>query len=249
MPKTPRSKKNTSKFYAVKYGRKPGVYDNWKDAEAQVSPPRRLYFEQSALISQVSGFPGAQHHSFGNLEDANVAQSPACQGWVADRQRYAGHSVKMEATSESAMLVPKQEVENALEVKEDKVDIDLPSSGETEPSGPAEKKLEAQAWNLDKNRSDEPNLSEQQKGILQKILNGENYFFTGSAGTGKSVLLRAIIKAFKDREIEEYGNDNVLMERKWADYIQAGSVGPAPRRDRVRRWQLGVTASTGLAGV
>ncbi|KAJ1299570.1 hypothetical protein OPQ81_002537 [Rhizoctonia solani] len=40
-----------------------------------------------------------------------------------------------------------------------------------------------------------PELSEEQRQVLQKVLQGESIFFTGSAGTGKSVLLRAIIEA------------------------------------------------------
>ncbi|KAL5632929.1 hypothetical protein ACGC1H_003427 [Rhizoctonia solani] len=40
-----------------------------------------------------------------------------------------------------------------------------------------------------------PELSEEQKHVLNKVLQGESVFFTGSAGTGKSVLLRAIIEA------------------------------------------------------
>ncbi|KAG9096158.1 hypothetical protein FRC06_008977 [Ceratobasidium sp. 370] len=38
-------------------------------------------------------------------------------------------------------------------------------------------------------------LSGEQKDVLRRVLAGESLFFTGSAGTGKSVLLREIIKA------------------------------------------------------
>lgn len=45
-----------------------------------------------------------------------------------------------------------------------------------------------------------PPLSPQQAEILARVMRGDNIFFTGPAGTGKSVLLRAIIKAFKEKE-------------------------------------------------
>lgn len=97
-------------------------------------------------------------------------------------------------------------------------------------------------------KDDEPILSPQQQAILEKILNGENYFFTGSAGTGKSVLLRAIIKAFTDRKVAEIKAENAMAERKWQDYLSLGRTGSAPSLP-TRGWNLGVTASTGMAGV
>lgn len=41
----------------------------------------------------------------------------------------------------------------------------------------------------------EPVLSEEQLAVLERVIRGESIFFTGSAGVGKSVLTRAIIKA------------------------------------------------------
>lgn len=66
----------------------------------------------------------------------------------------------------------------------------------------------------------------------------ENVFFTGSAGTGKSVLLRAIVKAF-------------TQKRKQAEAkIGYGEI-EAKRVDgkAVSEWELAITATTGLAGV
>ncbi|KAF8675180.1 Dna repair and recombination [Rhizoctonia solani] len=45
-------------------------------------------------------------------------------------------------------------------------------------------------------------LSEEQKHVLDLVLQGKSVFFTGSAGTGKSVLLQNIIKTLHDRETE-----------------------------------------------
>ncbi|CAE6460423.1 unnamed protein product [Rhizoctonia solani] len=43
-------------------------------------------------------------------------------------------------------------------------------------------------------------LSDEQKYVLNLVLEGRSVFFTGSAGTGKSVLLRNIIKALRERK-------------------------------------------------
>jgi hypothetical protein len=38
MPKAPKSKKKGNKFYAVRVGRTPGVYQTWDECEMQVRP-------------------------------------------------------------------------------------------------------------------------------------------------------------------------------------------------------------------
>ncbi|KAF9270563.1 hypothetical protein L218DRAFT_42997 [Marasmius fiardii PR-910] len=45
-------------------------------------------------------------------------------------------------------------------------------------------------------KSDAINLSPEQVKVLKQVKNGRSLFYTGSAGTGKSVLLREIIKWF-----------------------------------------------------
>lgn len=62
-------------------------------------------------------------------------------------------------------------------------------------------------------------LSSEQRHVLEMVKRGKSVFFTGSAGTGKSVLLREIIKFCRNAE----GHHN------WG--------------------RLGVTASTGIASV
>lgn len=49
-------------------------------------------------------------------------------------------------------------------------------------------------------------LSLEQQGVLDLVMSGKSLFFTGAAGTGKSVLLRAIIKALRKKyKLEEVG--------------------------------------------
>ncbi|KAF8832674.1 hypothetical protein HHX47_DHR1001745 [Lentinula edodes] len=45
-------------------------------------------------------------------------------------------------------------------------------------------------------------LSKEQKQVLETVKAGGNVFFTGPAGTGKSVLLREIIKVLRSRKLE-----------------------------------------------
>ncbi|KAG9092087.1 DNA helicase [Ceratobasidium sp. UAMH 11750] len=43
-------------------------------------------------------------------------------------------------------------------------------------------------------------LSHEQQSVLDMVLSGKNVFFTGAAGTGKSVLLRQIIQSLHERD-------------------------------------------------
>ncbi|KAF8479582.1 PIF1-like helicase-domain-containing protein [Russula ochroleuca] len=45
-------------------------------------------------------------------------------------------------------------------------------------------------------------LSDEQKNILELVMQGKNIFYTGSAGTGKSVLLREIIKTLRKKYVK-----------------------------------------------
>lgn len=76
--------------------------------------------------------------------------------------------------------------------------------------------------------ADEPQLSAHQALILKRIMQGESYFFTGPAGTGKSVLFRAIVRAFAARSKDQ-------------QVVQGVASSP--------KYELGVTASTGMAAM
>jgi ATP-dependent DNA helicase PIF1 len=74
-------------------------------------------------------------------------------------------------------------------------------------------------------------LTAQQQGILQEVLAGKSVFVTGSAGTGKSVLVRAIIAEFGRRESAR------IAKKKAGEEVKA------------QNWRLGVTSSTGLSAL
>ncbi|KAK8861367.1 hypothetical protein IAR55_002186 [Kwoniella newhampshirensis] len=209
------------KFYAVRRGRQPGVYTTWEET-----------------AKQVIQFPGAVHKSFSTYQQA---------------ERWSGVSGRAERSPDSTYLTS-QKHWRARHNSPPRCRPSSPlpqakaKSATIHPHFPPEHSATGQS-------AGDPPLSEQQARILARILNGESFFFTGSAGTGKSVLLRAIIKAFKEREREEDEN----VETHWRDYLNDDGLGARGRgsresRDRekptaVKRWKLGVTASTGMAGV
>ena len=66
--------KSKKKFYGVKVGRTPGVYDTWDEAEAQVK-----------------GFEGALHKSFATRAPAEkYVASPPAPGFVSTRRASIG---------------------------------------------------------------------------------------------------------------------------------------------------------------
>jgi len=104
-------------------------------------------------------------------------------------------------------------------------------------------------------------LSPPQQRILDMVLAGRSVLIHGSAGTGKSVLIRAIKKAFDTRyealnPLESKADDSegrgaVAQARASGDYSRLHMTAeervahPLPEK----KWKLRVTASTGLAAV
>jgi len=104
-------------------------------------------------------------------------------------------------------------------------------------------------------------LSPPQQRILDMVLSGKSVLIHGSAGTGKSVLIRAIKKAFEVRYEALHpldhkadageGRGAVALARASGDYSRLQMTAeervahPLPEK----KWKLRVTASTGLAAV
>lgn len=67
------------------------------------------------------------------------------------------------------------------------------------------KKLTSSIEPASKSTSSTVRLSHEQTKIIEHVMNGDNLFFTGSAGTGKSVVLRQLVKALHSK----YGHSKV----------------------------------------
>jgi ATP-dependent DNA helicase PIF1 len=82
-------------------------------------------------------------------------------------------------------------------------------------------------------------------------MEGRNLFFTGSAGTGKSVLLRAIIKALSERS-QMAGQVSGLQAPggvSRAAHVFAQSNGSRLQMHGDGRSSIAITASTGVAAM
>ncbi|RXK40277.1 hypothetical protein M231_02391 [Tremella mesenterica] len=222
-----------TKYYGVKIGRIPGVYKTWEEAEVQkfvgkaqvhTSASRKLLKGRSLVVDQDldEDFDFSADFVKVDLDPHSDFLKPGVKPYApfvdVDRDRRQSPDKKpRKVTSKNKARTDVSESVTTITVE----------------SAPA--------------LGSEPVLSFQQQQILERILAGENFFFTGSAGTGKSVLLRAIIREFNKRRTK--GNlkqtPEERVEEKWRNYVANGGK-PTEGEDR---WTLGVTASTGMAAI
>jgi hypothetical protein len=99
---------------------------------------------------------------------------------------------------------------------------------------------------------DVPALSRSQQRVLDAALEGRSVLIHGSAGTGKSVVIRAIKKAFEQRFNAYQAGGPGSTSTNTGEPILRQSMTAADRLANPlpqKPWKLAVTASTGLAAV
>ncbi|KAI7957706.1 hypothetical protein MJO29_005923 [Puccinia striiformis f. sp. tritici] len=188
------------KHYAVRVGREgPKIYDNWKETERVTR-----------------NYPYAQHKSFTTLElaqkylDEHDTKTKLNESQILKRVRNHHHQTSQQEEEEEE--IPS---ENFIKKKQK---TDIPSS--TEPTQTPKSTSITSSSFVDKkpilNRrstsvrpivhSQQPDLddlSEDQTKVFKAVIAGGSVFFTGSAGTGKSHLLKKIIHHFRTRTRKE----------------------------------------------
>ncbi|KZM19880.1 DNA helicase [Ascochyta rabiei] len=176
------------RFYAVAVGRNPGVYKDWSTVEALTR-----------------GFPGAKHKKFKTEQEA-----------LAYIDKYREHVEKLsglipshqpgrvfELPSSTRSSGPRAHTASFSEYE--------PTSYETIPSEPLSlqqmrmlyPQMEQNLAEIDQNfvpLDDGPKLVPEQQQVVDLIVQGHNVFYTGSAGCGKSTILKAFV-----RQLEEKG--------------------------------------------
>lgn len=172
------------KYYAVRNGRNgPHIYKSWNDCS-----------------QAVTGWPNSQFKGFSTLEEA---QQWLGQIFPSDSNAFKSSEREPDINEFSEEYVYDQQ----FSTPESKAPSQStpPTSSLHEPTEPFTEDFipvpSSPDWNTDFQRPEVPPvvLSEEQNKIFSEVMRGQNVFFTGSAGTGKSVLLRQIIERLRNR--------------------------------------------------
>ncbi|THH12878.1 hypothetical protein EW146_g7285 [Bondarzewia mesenterica] len=176
------SQSSKRKYYAVKVGAEgPRVYDSWDECKENVGHRRFANILSKLKLNQVSRYPGAVHKSFATLRAAQNWLAPALQAYNAAMpvKTEPVEIIEIEDTPPSSPLL--RPTQNAPQPKEEPGTPAFPDLGALDATPPKQ----------------DVKLSPEQEEILAMVRSIKNVFFTGSAGTGKSVLLKEIIRHFR----------------------------------------------------
>jgi hypothetical protein len=185
------SKKRNKKknFYAVAAGHVPGIYLDWSEVE-----------------HQIKGFSGAKHQGFANEDDALHWLSENMDVYHAPEYKAAE---KSELERLKRMYMAAMQSENASHAS-------LSSTNQAALAGPSGRDMRTGSYAADfipppsttkgadapkmvDTSEPDPILKPEQQKVVDLILEGHNVFYTGSAGCGKSTILKAFVKQLKLR--------------------------------------------------
>lgn len=183
--------KPKTRYYAVAVGRVPGVYYDWATVE-----------------EQVNGFPGARHKKFKTKEEAS--------GYIKEYQQYLPsiwpeygspplkyeefpHSARISQPAESFW----QDTRPSLNYTGLNWPGDIPFDSPN-PRGASLFHPQAGQGLDDIGQDfipldDGPKLVPEQQHVVDLIVQGHNVFYTGSAGCGKSTILKAFVKQLEKK--------------------------------------------------
>jgi hypothetical protein len=178
-PKSRSSKKKKKKFYAVAAGHAPGIYTNWNEVE-----------------EQIKGYSGVKHRGFATEAEA---RSWFEQHSVIPDPRARPIESFPSAVHRREVSVPFHGVqaEQTLEAMDRRYEqLNAAPPDFTPPTSSQATAMQSAApTSVDP----EPVLKAEQQKVVDLILQGHNVFYTGSAGCGKSTILKAFVKQLQVR--------------------------------------------------
>ncbi|KAJ7785925.1 PIF1-like helicase-domain-containing protein [Mycena metata] len=130
----------------------------------------KVYKTWDECKDNVSRFPGAVHRSFSSMEQAET--------WLAS-------SLSLQASNPSQTVPRSTDFRRSQKPfnQDKRLRLNVPSQIPVAPSSSSNAEASTSSMSL----------SAEQQAVLERVIRGQSTFFSGSAGTGKSVLLRAII--------------------------------------------------------
>lgn len=186
------------KFYAVAGGHKPGVYTDWADVEQQIKGFSGA--KQQKFATQAEALDFLTHHW--RLVDASLARRHESSAAFAHRGTANYEPTQSARSVQPVPLSPPPPYSSYVQIPRpdsripptsDPFPIQLDLSGFPFDSASPPKLSEHE----DIVPEPEPNLSSEQQHVVDEILAGHNVFFTGSAGCGKSTILKAFVKKLR----------------------------------------------------
>ena len=178
-------KKKTKSFYAIAQGRVPGIYCDWPTAEKQIKGYKGQVYKGFATWAEADLYMashGQPHQQPNNQPNHQTQPPPPPPPPLAPPSQMASYQPRFcKGPSESANTSALgAKCSSANDLLEGLGFIDTGSSGE---------ETGTQEWL--------PELDSKQREALNRVRSGGNIMITGVAGTGKSLLLKHIIRDLK----------------------------------------------------
>ncbi|KAM0721653.1 hypothetical protein Q7P37_002578 [Cladosporium fusiforme] len=189
--------RTTKTYYGVRRGRKLGIYYNWAGAQDQVKGFSRAFFRGFKSQSEVENF----------------MNRPSVAGCFGERQASVSSNppltavLKNEETSPAAPDTATKKETPDTQVGDPPVKIQKYACAGCGTFRPRERKgiICTECASLERcenleNLLHSHHLCAEQLEVLRLVAIGRNIFFTGAAGTGKSTLLKSIVRLLQQAE-------------------------------------------------
>ena len=198
------------KFYAVRVGRRPGIYCTWPECETEVKGFSYAKFQSFTSRSDAEAYMGGAQTAL-----APVVSIGAQARSSASTAGHGSSSVVLEGPSSSTIdqsdaFVSDRETPASPCGKRRRESIGefaQIASGHEDDTSASTAEIDCGEECVMGSHALLGGLCNEQRAVVDAVRKGGNIFLTGSAGVGKSVTLRAIINVLRAM----YGSDRVAV--------------------------------------